>query len=49
MGQTLRLTVFYRRAAQAHERDGCIDAAWACLEAAHIVGQRETKLHVGVH
>lgn len=40
---------FYRRSAQAHECAGRIDAAWACLEAAHILGQRNTKLHVGAH
>lgn len=31
---------FYRRSAQAYESAGRIDAAWACLEAAHILGQR---------
>ena len=36
-------------AARTHERDGRVDAAWACLEAAHIVGQRSTRLHVGSH
>lgn len=40
---------FYRRSAQAHERAGRIDAAWACLEAAHILGQRETQRHVRAH
>jgi hypothetical protein len=36
-------------AAKTHERAGRVDAAWACLEAAHIVGQRSTRLHVGSH
>lgn len=35
--------------ARVHERAGRIDAAWACLEAAHIVGQRSTILHVRSH
>ena len=39
----------YLSSARAHERAGRIDAAWACLEAAHIVGQRSTRLHVGSH
>lgn len=40
---------FYRRSAQAPERAGRIDSARACLETAHILGQRKarkTKLHV---
>ena len=40
---------YYLSSARAHERAGRIDAAWACLEAAHIVGQRSTRLHVGSH
>jgi len=39
----------YVREARAHEVAGRIDAAWACLEAAHIIGQRATRLHVGSH
>jgi len=39
----------YLREARAHEIAGRIDAAWACLEAAHIIGQRATRLHVGSH
>ena len=39
----------HRRDARAHERAGRMDAAWACLEAAHIIGQRATSLHVGSH
>lgn len=35
--------------AQAHECAGRIDAAWACLEAAHIVGQKNTRLHASTH
>lgn len=35
--------------AQEHEQCGHIDAAWACLEAAHIVGQRITRLHASTH
>jgi hypothetical protein len=30
-------------------RDGRTDKAWAALEAAHIVGQRHTRLHVRSH
>lgn len=39
----------YRQRAREHEREGCIDAAWACLEAAHVVGQRSTVHHVASH
>ena len=39
----------YLDSARGHERAGRIDAAWACLEAAHIVGQQATRLHVGSH
>lgn len=35
--------------AREHERLGRVDAAWACLEAAHIVGQRLTRLHARTH
>lgn len=35
--------------AREHERLGRLDAAWACLEAAHIVGQRKTRLHSRSH
>lgn len=40
---------FYVGEARAHETAGRIDAAWACLEAAHIIGQRATRLHVSSH
>lgn len=49
MEQNLATYEFYRRSAQAHERDGRVDAAWARLEAVHILGQRETRLHVAAH
>jgi len=39
----------YRQAAREHERAGRTDAAWACLEAAHIVCQRATRWHVAAH
>jgi hypothetical protein len=39
----------YRAMARDHENAGRIDAAFACLEAAHILGQRRTTLHVGAH
>lgn len=39
----------YCTEAQRHEREDRIDAAWACLEAAHIVGQRVTSLHIRSH
>jgi len=39
----------YRAMAREHENAGRIDAAFACLEAAHILGQRRTTLHVGAH
>lgn len=35
--------------AYEHEACGHMDAAWACLEAAHIVGQRVTHLHAATH
>jgi hypothetical protein len=35
--------------AREHEARGHVDAAWACLEAAHIVGQRVTRLHATTH
>jgi Protein of unknown function (DUF3703) len=39
----------YVESARAHEREGRVDAAWAGLEAAHILGQQSTRLHVGSH
>jgi hypothetical protein len=39
----------YRRQAREHERERRIDAAWACLEAAHIIGQRSTVHHIASH
>jgi hypothetical protein len=39
----------YRAMARDHEKAGRIDAAFACLEAAHILGQPRTALHVGAH
>jgi hypothetical protein len=39
----------YRGMARDHERAGRLDAAFSCLEAAHILGQRRTALHVGAH
>ena len=45
----LKAYAFYRGAARSHERAGRIDAAWACLEAAHIIGQRATRLHAATH
>ena len=39
----------YCRKAQDHETAGQIDAAWACLEAGHIVGQTVVRLHVASH
>lgn len=39
----------YRQRAREHERALRLDATWASLEAAHILGQRRTALHVGVH
>jgi hypothetical protein len=39
----------YRRQARQYVRDGRMDAAWACLEAAHILGQSETVQHVQTH
>lgn len=49
MERNLGTCDFYRRSVQAHESAGRIDAAWACLEAAYILGQRKTKLHVDTH
>ena len=42
-------SVRYRHDARKHEREGRIDAAWACFEAAHIVGQRSTLHHLVTH
>lgn len=39
---------FLQMAAEAR-RAGQTDKAWAALEAAHIVGQRDTRLHVRSH
>jgi len=39
----------YLREAALHDRAGRVDAAWANLEAAHIVGQEHTALHVHAH
>jgi len=39
----------YLEMARHHENAGRIDAAFACLEAAHILGQQRTTLHVGAH
>lgn len=39
----------HRTLARRHERAGRFDAAWANLEAAHVLGQRITRLHVGSH
>ena len=39
---------FLRTAGEARDA-GQIDRAWAALEAAHIVGQRRTRLHVRSH
>lgn len=39
----------FRHMALEHENSGRIDAAFSCLEAAHIIGQRSTILHVGAH
>lgn len=34
---------------RTHESSGGVDAAWACLEAAHVLGQGTTRLHVRAH
>lgn len=39
----------YRDMALVHEREGRVDAAWACLEAAHILEQRQTRQHIATH
>ncbi len=39
----------FLRTADEARRAGRLDAAWAALEAAHIVGQRHTALHVRSH
>lgn len=49
MEQNLAVCEFYLRSAWVHEREGRLDAAWACLEAVHILGQRGTRLHVAAH
>ena len=35
--------------ARDHRKAGRIDASWACLEAAHMIGQRSTRLHMSTH
>jgi hypothetical protein len=50
--QTTRLRAVFqtcRTEARLHERNGNLDAAWASLVAAHILGQRSTALHVRSH
>lgn len=51
MSQSNLLQAFdeFRKRAREHEQEGRVDAAWACLEAAHILGQRHTGRHVLVH
>ena len=39
----------YLERAREHEHGGRLDAAWACLEASHVLGQRITSLHVRSH
>lgn len=39
----------FREQAREHESYGRIDASWACLEAAHILGQYLTRLHAASH
>lgn len=39
----------FRQMGLDHENAGRMDAAYSCLEAAHIIGQRRTALHVGAH
>lgn len=39
----------HRQMARDHENARRLDAAFSCLEAAHILGQRRTALHVGAH
>lgn len=39
----------YIRDARLHETVGRIDAAWACLEAAHVLGQSSTLDHALAH
>lgn len=39
----------FRQMALEHENNGRMDAAFSCLEAAHIIGQRRTALHVAAH
>ena len=43
-----RCKEFWRQAAE-HEAHDHLDAAWACMEAAHILGQGKTRLHVASH
>lgn len=45
----LRAWLRYRTLAHGHERAGRLDAAWANLEAAHVLSQRSTRLHLGSH
>jgi hypothetical protein len=39
----------YWHDARSHERAANLDAAWAHLESAHVLGQRSTRLHVRCH
>ncbi|MBB6094970.1 hypothetical protein HNQ60_003857 [Povalibacter uvarum] len=39
----------FRQMARDHENAGRMDAAFSCLEAAHIIGQRHAVLHVAAH
>lgn len=40
---------FYIDQSRTHDLGGRVDAARACLEAAHVLGQRSTRLHVRAH
>lgn len=40
---------YYMKDACRHEAVHRIDAAWACLEAAHVLGQSHTRDHVLAH
>jgi hypothetical protein len=39
----------YWRESRTHEQAANLDAAWAHLESAHILGQRSLRLHVRCH
>lgn len=45
----LKAWLRHRTLACGHERAGRLDAAWANLEAAHVLGQRSTQLQLGSH